>query len=66
MTVQEVLALRVTLLHGGYSPLPLIGKAPALKEWQKRIDTSEGDINLVEGLSERDQHRRAHAADAGA
>jgi hypothetical protein len=44
MTVQEVLALRVTLLHGGYSPLPLIGKAPALREWQKRIDTSEGDI----------------------
>jgi hypothetical protein len=46
MTAQEVLTLRVTLLHGGYSPLPLIGKAPALKEWQKRIDTSEGDIQI--------------------
>jgi len=46
MIAHEVLALRVTLLHGGYSPLPLIGKAPALKEWQKRVDTSEGDIQI--------------------
>ena len=46
MTVQDVLTLRVTLLHGGYSPLPLVGKAPALKEWQKRVDTSEGDIRI--------------------
>ena len=53
MTVHEVLALRVTLLHGGYSPLPLIGKAPALKEWQKRIDTSEGDIQIWSAVLSR-------------
>ena len=46
MTVQEVLTLRVALLHAGYFPLPLIGKKPAPKEWQKRIDTSEGDIQI--------------------
>ncbi len=36
--------LRLQLRKNGYDPLPLIGKAPAPKEWQKRIDTSEGDI----------------------
>jgi hypothetical protein len=38
--------LRLQLRKNGYDPLPVNGKAPAPKEWQKRIDTSEGDIEI--------------------
>jgi hypothetical protein len=37
---------RLQLLRAGFSPLPLSGKLPVLKEWQKRQDTSEGDIEI--------------------
>jgi bifunctional DNA primase/polymerase-like protein/FaeA-like protein len=38
--------LRLQLCKNGYDPLPLMGKAPVAKEWQKRVETSEGDIEI--------------------
>jgi RecA-family ATPase len=37
---------RLQLLRAGFNPLPLSGKLPVLREWQKRQDTSEGDIDI--------------------
>ena len=42
----SVTADRLQLRKNGYDPLPLIGKKPAPTEWQKRVDTSEGDIEI--------------------
>jgi hypothetical protein len=38
-------ALRHRLLAAGYCPLPLRGKAPFQKDWQKRIAPSRADID---------------------
>jgi putative DNA primase/helicase len=43
-------ALRHQLCAAGYVPLPLIGKRPVLKDWQKRTDASPGDVDIWEGL----------------
>jgi Bifunctional DNA primase/polymerase, N-terminal len=41
MTPEHV---RLHLLKGGYCPLPLNGKIPALKAWQKRQETTREEI----------------------
>jgi hypothetical protein len=56
MTVQEVLALRVTLVPAGYVPIPLYGKAPpafgknnarkGLGRWQTLEDVSDDQIRM--------------------
>ena len=38
MTPAEV---RLDLHHGGYMPLPLIGKRPMFEDWPKRTDVTE-------------------------
>jgi hypothetical protein len=38
--------LRLRLLRNGYAPLPLIGKAPNMKNWQAKADTNAGEIEL--------------------
>src|SRR6516225_4779145 len=40
------LELRLHLHRNGYCPLPLIGKAPVLKNWQQKTDTNESEIEL--------------------
>jgi hypothetical protein len=42
--------LRHKLRAAGFDPLPLKGKIPVLTEWQKRTNTSAGDINIWEKL----------------
>jgi hypothetical protein len=39
-------AARQQLRRNGFSPIPVIGKAPPMKDWQKRTETSEGDIDI--------------------
>jgi hypothetical protein len=39
-----VLALRLNLKAGGYSPLPVNGKQPPMDDWPKLIEASEDDI----------------------
>ena len=41
MTPENV---RLHLLESGYCPLPLNGKIPALKAWQKRQETTREEI----------------------
>ena len=36
--------VRRQLLRGGFTPLPLYGKAPVIEAWQKRHDTTEHEI----------------------
>jgi hypothetical protein len=43
MTPTEV---RLDLHHGGYCPLPLIGKRPVFDDWPKRLDVTEHDIEM--------------------
>ena len=37
---------RTRLVQNDYVPIPCNGKAPVLKEWQKRTETSAGDIDI--------------------
>jgi putative DNA primase/helicase len=37
---------RTRLVANGYAPIPCSGKVPILKEWQKRTETSAGDIDI--------------------
>jgi Bifunctional DNA primase/polymerase, N-terminal len=37
---------RKQLLHAGYVPTPVRGKAPFLEEWQKKIETNPDEIDL--------------------
>jgi hypothetical protein len=41
-------AQRLTLLKNGYMPIPVRGKHPAPKAWQKKTDTNAEDIELWE------------------
>ena len=43
MTPSEV---RSRMIKSGFDPLPVSGKAPVLKEWQKRTETSQGDLEI--------------------
>ena len=36
--------VRRQLLRGGFTPLPLYGKAPVIEAWHKRHDTTEHEI----------------------
>jgi putative DNA primase/helicase len=38
--------VRAHLATNNYVPIPCNGKAPVLKEWQKRTETSAGDIDI--------------------
>ena len=40
------LELRLHLHRNGYCPLPLIGKAPVLNNWQQKTDSNESEIEL--------------------
>ena len=40
------LELRLHLHRNGYAPLPLIGKAPVLKNWQQKTETNAQEIAL--------------------
>jgi hypothetical protein len=46
----DQLEVRLQLHRCGYSPLPLIGKAPVFKNWPQRTDTSEREIQRWEWL----------------
>jgi hypothetical protein len=37
-------ALRLMLLANDYAPLPIEGKRPPLKNWQKKIDANAAEI----------------------
>ena len=39
---------RLKLLANGYAPLPIEGKRPPLKNWQKKIDANAAEIELWE------------------
>jgi hypothetical protein len=41
-------ALRLRLLANGYAPLPIEGKRPLLKDWQKKTDANVAEIELWE------------------
>jgi hypothetical protein len=41
-------ALRLQLWANGYAPLPIEGKRPPLKNWQKKIDANAAEIELWE------------------
>jgi hypothetical protein len=43
---RQVTELRRRLRRAGYDPLPLDGKAPCLKEWQKRTGSNDDTIEL--------------------
>src|SRR5258707_2520077 len=47
MSASEV---RLKLRKRGFAPIPVSGKVPPLKEWGKRADTSDGDIEIWEKL----------------
>ena len=43
-------ALRLKLLANGYAPLPVEGKHPPLKDWQKKTSTNAAEIALWDKL----------------
>ena len=43
-------ALRLKLLTNGYAPLPIEGKRPPLKDWQKKTSTNAAEIALWDKL----------------
>jgi AAA domain/Bifunctional DNA primase/polymerase, N-terminal len=42
--------VRLKLRKRGFHPIPVIGKAPPMEKWQKRSETSEGDIEMWDKL----------------
>jgi hypothetical protein len=38
--------LRLRLFQAGFSPIPLMGKAPCLTGWQQKFETNAAEINL--------------------
>ena len=52
MTIEQVTQLRLRLRHSGYSPLPLMGKAPQLRSWQEKIQSNDEEIRLWAKLFE--------------
>jgi hypothetical protein len=42
--------IRRALVASGFSPLPLNGKAPVLKEWQSKLKTNDGEIQLWDSM----------------
>jgi hypothetical protein len=50
MTNTTATEFRRRLRQAGFNPLPLRGKVPALREWQRRTEASGDDIRLWETL----------------
>lgn len=46
MNVQDTIALRDHLRRAGYMPIPLEGKRPVLKAWEKHTETNIDEITL--------------------
>ena len=46
MSTTDPTSIRCALLAAGFSPLPLRGKKPAFDEWQKKLETNAGEIQL--------------------
>jgi hypothetical protein len=38
--------IRIAMMRNGYSPIPCNGKQPAMREWEKHIETNETEILL--------------------
>jgi hypothetical protein len=55
-TDSELTAQRQHLRTSGFSPLPVGGKVPSLKDWQNKFDTTPGEIRLWEKLYSYDQN----------
>src|SRR5262249_30068589 len=49
--MSEITAYRLKLQRAGFSPIPVIGKAPPIKGWDSKIDASEDEIKFWEGLA---------------
>lgn len=52
MAIEQVTQLRLRLRQAGYSPVPLMGKAPQLKMWQEKIHSNDEEIRLWAKLFE--------------
>ena len=50
MAISEITAYRLKLWRAGFSPIPIVGKRPPMKEWDAKIDTNDGEIELWEKL----------------
>ena len=50
MAISEITAYRLKLWRAGFSPIPIVGKRPPMKEWDTKIDTNDGEIELWEKL----------------
>jgi hypothetical protein len=48
MTVSPYTVLRLQLLANGYAPIPVDGKRPSLKDWQKKTAPNAEEIELWE------------------
>jgi hypothetical protein len=44
--MDDIAALRRTLRIGGYSPIPCIGKVPAIDSWNTKLTTNDAEIDL--------------------
>jgi hypothetical protein len=42
----DATSVRVLLQTGGYCPIPVAGKVPAMREWQKHFETNRTEIEL--------------------
>jgi hypothetical protein len=43
---QNITALRLRMRANGFSPLPLMGKVPAMEKWTEKLDCTEAEIRL--------------------
>src|SRR4029077_14042201 len=54
-----IVDLRKSLWRGGYSPIPLEGKLPVLKAWEKKITTNVEEIALWSKIYDRAENTGA-------
>jgi hypothetical protein len=47
---RSISTTRLKLFENGYAPIPVKGKIPALKEWQKRTDTNPEEFKVWENV----------------
>jgi hypothetical protein len=51
MTISHIItALRLRIRANGFSPLPLMGKVPAMEKWTEKTNCTEAEIGLWPGL----------------
>src|SRR4249920_841979 len=48
--MSDITAYRLRLHRAGFNPIPIIGKRPPMKDWDAKIDTNDGEIQLWETL----------------